>query len=277
MRLLVALADEGTFTDAAISVGISQAAASRTLASLERDLGTRLVHRTTRSVGFTATGARVLEHARRALEELAALERAARGSGSVLRLGYAWAALGQHTQVVERTWQAQHPDVELLLVQSNTRTAGLLEGVADVAVLRRPVDDRRLRSIVVGVEPRYAGVAAGNPLARKRSLRLADFDGCTIAIDSVTGTTSEALWPEGSGPRATRAIRGMEEWLTVIASGRALGMTSAATAWQHPRPGVVYRPVRDVPPVAVTLAWRASDAPPLAQAFAGLVAAVYAE
>lgn len=277
LRVLVALADEGTFTDAAISLGISQAAVSRTVTSLERDLGVRLVQRTTRSVAFTPAGTAVLEQARRVLDTLDAIERIARGTGSELRVGYAWSALGQHTQRVAEVWAERYPGVELVLLQANTHTAGLLEGTADIAVLRRPVDDRRLHSTVVGVEPRYAGLATSNPLARKRSLRLDDFDGCTIAIDSVTGSTTEALWPAGSGPTSTRHVRGIEEWLTVVASGRALGMTSAATAWQHPRPGVVFRPVRDVPPVPVTLAWRASDAPPSAQAFANLVAGVYAE
>ena len=34
LRCLTAIVDEGTFTDAAIRLGVSQAAASRTLASL---------------------------------------------------------------------------------------------------------------------------------------------------------------------------------------------------------------------------------------------------
>ena len=38
LRCLVAIAEAGSFTDAAIDLGISQAAASRTLASLESAL-----------------------------------------------------------------------------------------------------------------------------------------------------------------------------------------------------------------------------------------------
>ena len=67
LRCLVAIAEAGSFTDAAIDLGISQAAASRTLASLEAALGVRLLRRTTREVTLTAAGGRVLAHARRAL------------------------------------------------------------------------------------------------------------------------------------------------------------------------------------------------------------------
>ncbi len=46
LRCLVAIVDSGTFTDAAIDLGISQAAVSRNLMALERALGVRLLHRT---------------------------------------------------------------------------------------------------------------------------------------------------------------------------------------------------------------------------------------
>jgi DNA-binding transcriptional LysR family regulator len=67
LRCLVAIAEAGSFTDAAVDLGISQAAASCTLASLESALGVRLLRRTTRDVTLTAAGSRVLAHARRAL------------------------------------------------------------------------------------------------------------------------------------------------------------------------------------------------------------------
>src|ERR1700734_401174 len=62
LRCLVAIADAGTFTDAAIDLGISQAAASRTIASLETALGVRLLRRTTRQVSLTAAGSRGVPH-----------------------------------------------------------------------------------------------------------------------------------------------------------------------------------------------------------------------
>ena len=73
LRALVAVADAGSFTDAAIDLGISQAAASRTLIALEQILGVRLLHRTSRSVTPTTAGVQVLTRARQVLADAANL------------------------------------------------------------------------------------------------------------------------------------------------------------------------------------------------------------
>ncbi|GAA5615430.1 HTH-type transcriptional regulator ArgP [Streptomyces platensis] len=69
LRCLVAIVDAGGFTDAAIDLGLSQAAVSRTLGSLEDFLGVRLLHRTSRSASPTTAGVHVLARARKVLAE----------------------------------------------------------------------------------------------------------------------------------------------------------------------------------------------------------------
>jgi DNA-binding transcriptional LysR family regulator len=275
LRVLLAVVDAGTFTGAAAGLRTSQASVSRTVAALERALGARVLRRTTREMSLTAVGARVVAHARRILEEVAAMERAADEARGDLRVGYAWAALGRHTTAVQRRWSHDHPGSTLVFVQSNTPTAGLTEGTADVSVLRRPVSDPRLRTSLLGVERRYAALAADDPLARRRSVSLADFAGRTVAVDDATGTTTEELWSPQMAPGATRTVRGVDEWLTVIAAGQAVGVTAEATATQHPRPGVVYRPVRDATPVRVWLAWWADSPPPRLEPLVQLVCQEY--
>ncbi|CAM5230454.1 LysR family transcriptional regulator [Streptomyces chartreusis] len=274
LRCLVAIVDEGTFTDAAIALGVSQAAVSRSLASLERALGVRLLRRTSREVTPTGTGLRVLAHARRVLGEVDGLVREATSGHARLRMGYAWAALGRHTPAFQRRWAAAHPGTDLQLVRTNSSTAGLAEGACDLSVVRRPVDDRRLDSAIVGLERRLCAVAADDPLARRRSVRLADLSGRTLVVDRRTGTTTTDLWPPGSRP-AIEETHDVDDWLTVISTGRCIGMTAEATAHQYPRPGVVYRPVRDAEPIAVRLAWWRDDPHPAAQAAIELLTALY--
>ncbi|WP_336922425.1 LysR family transcriptional regulator [Aquipuribacter sp. SD81] len=276
LRAFVAVADEGTFTDAALALGTSQAAVSRRVAALEDRLGVRLLQRGPRGATPTATGTRLLAHARRVLDELAALERVAADAGSETRVGFAWSALGRHTTTLQRRWVAEHPGRRLVLVQAGTPSAGLLEGLVDVAVVRREVADERLRAALVGVERRLACLPSDDPLARRRVLRLADFDGRTVAVDLRTGTTTRDLWPAGGGPATTREVHGVDEWLTAVAAGEALGLTSEATAAQFPRPGVVYRPVQDAPPVPVHLVWWHDDPPSHVAELVGLVRALYA-
>jgi DNA-binding transcriptional LysR family regulator len=275
LRTLVAVADEGTFTDAAIALGVSQAAVSRTIASLEAELGVTLLRRSTRHVAPTALGVRVIARARRILAELEELERTVAGPGGELRVGYAWSTLGRHTLSVQRAWAQAHPDRPLTFVQSNTATAGLADGTAELAVVRRPLPAIRYSSAQVGSERRYAAVAADDPWARRRFVRLAEFAGRTVAVDARTGTTTVDMWPPGSGPGAVRETHSVDDWLTAIAAGQAIGMTSEATVAQHPRPGVVYRLVRDAPPVPVWLAWWRDDPPALRTALVRVIREAY--
>lgn len=276
LRALLGVVDEGTFTDAAIALGTSQASISRTVADLERELGVRLVQRTSRGAAPTVAGVRVAAHARRVLEEVDAMARVAADTDAEVRVGYAWSALGRHTTPLQRRWSVEHPGSTLVFVQAGTGTAGLLEGAADIAVTRRRLDERRFCSALIGVEARYAALAADHPLARRRSLRMRDFAGATVGIDARTGTTTEDLWPPEAAPAATRDTHNVDEWLTLIAAGQAIGITTAATTWQHPRPGIVYRPVRDAPPVPVWLAWWRDGEPACAVALVQLATELYA-
>lgn len=257
LRALVAVVDSQTFTDAAIALGTSQAAVSRSVAALERALGLRVLQRTTRNVAPTPAGERIIEHARRILDEVALLERTARGQGGELRVSYAWSALGRRTVALQRKWEEAHPGVRLIWVQSNSPTGGLANGSVEVAVVRRPLTDPRFATTLIGTETRYAAVAKDDPLARRRFLRLSDFSGRTIAVDQRTGTTTEELWSGNDRPVSVRLVQGVDEWLTLISTGQAIGMSSEATAAQNPRPGISYRPVRDAPPISVFLAsWK---------------------
>ena len=275
LRALTAVVDEGTFTDAAIALRTSQASVSRAVAELERTLGARLLLRTSQGARPTVLGRRVTEHARQVLAEVALIERLGEQRSAHLRVGFAWSVFGRLTTPIQRQWQAERGAVTF--VQSNTPTAGLLEGEVDVAVVRRPLDDRRFETSLVGAEKRYAALAVDDALVRRRRLSLADLSRRPVAIDRATGTTSTELWPTGAAPTDLLEVHGMEEWLTVVAAGAAVGITSEATADQFPRPGISYRPVVDAPPIAVWLVWWRDDPPAGAAAFRQLVCERYAE
>ncbi|GAA4967629.1 LysR family transcriptional regulator [Actinoplanes utahensis] len=261
LRALVAVVEAGTFTDAATELGVSQAAVSRSIAALESALGVRVLQRTTRHVALTATGRQVLAGARRILDEVTHLHRLTERQRSELRVGYAWAALGKHTRRLQRAWAADHPGTALVFVHTNTPSAGLSDGTADVAVIRRALDDPRFDTALIGTEARCAAVATDNPLARRRTLHLRDLTRYPVAIDARTGTTTLDLWHPGPPPAAIRSTHGVDEWLTLIAANQAVGVTSEATANQNPRPGVAYRTLRHAPRIPVRLAWWRDDPP----------------
>lgn len=276
VRYFVAAADAGSFTDAAALLFVSQAAVSRTIASFENAVGDRVFRRLPAGCELTSTGQQLLPHARRVLLEASRFSDFLSSRESVMRLGYAWSALGEHTTRLQRDWSASDRSVGLEIVRHNSPTAGLAEGACDVAVIRGALDDKRFESVVVGLERRLVVFASDDPQwSRRRSVRMAEIADRTVIIDPKVGTTSIALW--AASDRAPQVVEALDidGWLDAIAAGRGVGVTAEATAHHHPRAGVTYRPVSDGPRIPVRIAWRRDDPPPALTDLVDAVTALY--
>ena len=74
MRSFIGVVEAGTFVGAADAIGLSKQAVSRHVAELERRLGVRLLHRTTRRLSLTEEGETFFLRARELLSEMDRLE-----------------------------------------------------------------------------------------------------------------------------------------------------------------------------------------------------------
>ncbi|ASU82120.1 LysR family transcriptional regulator [Nocardiopsis gilva YIM 90087] len=254
-RALAAIGDEGTITGAAAALRISQPALSRTLSQLERGLGTQLVERTTRNLHLTEAGRRLWEHAHRILAHVDDALAEVSAGPRPLRIGFAWAALGHHTVPLLREWRRDHPDIPLQAQRLDDPEAALRCGDIDLAFLRTPTDDDEFYSLPLYQERRLVALSEDDPLATRPSLELADIADRTIAMCASAGTTSTELWSADRRPSTTIEVANVDEWLTVIATGDAVGVTAEATGHSHPHPGVRYLPIADAPPITVCLVW----------------------
>ncbi|MGA4847259.1 LysR family transcriptional regulator [Streptomyces sp. G5(2025)] len=270
LRALAAIGDEGTLTDAARVLHLTQPALSRTLAQLEQRLGVRLVERTTRSLRLTAPGRRLWENAHRILREVddALTDVTEAGTPRPLRLAFAWAALGSHTVPLLRAWREQHPESPVHIRRADDPAALLRRGAADLAFLRLSPepDDPHVTHQPLIRERRLAVVPVSHPLAGRTDVTLAELGTETVALCATAATTTAELWPAGRRP-GTVTVPGVDEWLTTIATGAAVGVTAEGTMHQHPHAGVRYVPVRDAEPVTVRLAWPARGSHPATDTF----------
>ncbi|MFF1342811.1 LysR family transcriptional regulator [Streptomyces sp. NPDC058290] len=270
LRAFLAIAEEGAITRAAARLHTGQPALSRTLRQLEDHQGVRLVDRSTHHLELTAEGRTFRDRAAAALAAVdAALDPRAL-TARPLRLGHPWAALGDHTIPLLRRWDELHPDTPLELRRIDDRLAGLTQGKVDVALLRGPVTEPGLVTVQLLTEERVAVVPAGSDLADKTALTPADLAAWPVALNTVAGTTTLDLWPVDARPTATIEVANTDEWLTAIAAGRAVGISTSATPRMHTHPAIAYRPLTDVPPVPLLLAWRSG--PPGHPAIPDLVA-----
>jgi LysR family transcriptional regulator, regulator for bpeEF and oprC len=142
MKVFVRVAERGSFGRAADELEISRPAASAHVAALEKHLGARLLHRTTRRVGLTAEGTEFLRRARRILEELRDAEETLRDTRSKpqgkLRVDVP-VAFGRYLLLPALPdFTRRYPLIELDL-RLNDRIVDLVAERVDVAVRVGPI------------------------------------------------------------------------------------------------------------------------------------------
>jgi DNA-binding transcriptional LysR family regulator len=120
LNAVVAVAAHRSFRRAATELGLSPSALSHAIAALERRLGVRLFHRTTRSVALSAAGEQFLNRIRPALGEIAeamADANALRDTPSgVLRLNTSDGGARQVLQPIILEFLERYPDMQVDLV-----------------------------------------------------------------------------------------------------------------------------------------------------------------
>src|SRR5579884_4015781 len=84
LKAFVAIAHRKSFRRAALDLGVSVSSLSTRMRTLEQTLGVGLLHRTTRSVGLTEAGERLMARLVPALREVDQAVASVQGSGSVL-------------------------------------------------------------------------------------------------------------------------------------------------------------------------------------------------
>ena len=277
LRTFVAVVEAGSFTEGAARLFVSQAAVSRTIATLERHLGVELLRRVPTGCVPTQAGWQLLPAARRVLAEADRFTAFTGSRQEVLRVGYAWAALGVHTSPLLRGWDVDETGTELEISRGEAPDAGLSEGKCDVAIVRRPLADPALSSVVIGTERRVVAFAEDDvPWARRRQLSLAEIAERTVVIDSRAGTTDAALWAREPRTPTFLPSTNVDQWLDLISAGRGVGITAEATSHHHRRDGVKYRRIAGADPVSVLLVWRRDERIPGLDTLIARAQALYA-
>jgi LysR family hydrogen peroxide-inducible transcriptional activator len=180
LKYLVSLADHKHFGRAAAACYVSQPTLSTQIKKLEDELGVPLVERAPRKVMLTPAGRDAADRARRIVAEVEQMKEAARRSQDpevgTVRLGL-FPTLGPYLlpHVVPRL-RARFPHLELLLVEekSDVLLSRLREGKLDAGLLALPVADDQLHTEFLFEEPFLLAVPESHPLAKRKSLTLAE-------------------------------------------------------------------------------------------------------
>jgi DNA-binding transcriptional LysR family regulator len=209
LRVLVVVAQCGSFTAAARELGLSTAAVSKTVARYERELGSRLFNRTTRRLSVTTAGQRFIEQLNVSLAGLARgadeLREAATEPAGLVRV-CTHSAIGRALVVPAlQEFLAAHPRVTVELHFDDRRRDLLKEGF-DFGIRHGNPVDKGFVSQPLGKMP-LALVASPVYLAQRgEPQRPEDLRQHTcISVRTQDGRPSEWLFePLAKGPRKHR-------------------------------------------------------------------------
>ncbi|MFK0025131.1 LysR family transcriptional regulator [Streptomyces sp. NPDC090798] len=260
LRVFRAVAEQGTFTAAAASLGYTQSAVSRQIAAIERVAGAELLERRRDGVRLTAAGLVVMRRATTVLDEIDATARELSGlpgqTGTV-RLGWfpsAGAVLLPRALVALR-----RTDPGLRIVSREGSTPALVRalraGSLDLALLAsappfRP-PDAESPPLVLHTLTEHAlclALPATHPLARGDCVDVADLRGQRwIAGSSAGEDRLMGVWPGlDERPEIAHTARDWLAKLHLVAAGCGLTTVPPALAQAAP-PGVRILPVRGGP------------------------------
>ncbi|MFI7227463.1 LysR family transcriptional regulator [Nonomuraea angiospora] len=157
LRYFVTLAEELHFGRAAAREHIVQSALSQQIQRLERELGVRLLNRSTHHVDLTPAGAAFLIEARQILAHVGRAGQAARNavaSAPTLRVGIIDAGYDSMPQIL-RELQRGHPDITIHQVEAGTpeQYRQLADGRLDIAIGPASQTQAEVASKLIRLDP----------------------------------------------------------------------------------------------------------------------------
>lgn len=256
---------------------------SRTIRWLEGELGAPLFTRDTRKVELTETGRAFLAECRVALAQIdlavESARHAAAGDRGRLVVAYMDFAINGALPDILAHFRARFPTVRVDLQYHWTeqQKAKLLERAIDVGFLIGPFASPQVDTLKVASERFVAVVPERHPLARRRTIAIADLAdepfvfGATATWGPFRATVNNLCLEAGFVPNVTQEAHNRDGIFGLVAAG--MGVTiyvECATRSYHQ--GLVIRPLTGVSARMETVAaWRKDNRLPIVPDFLSVV------
>jgi DNA-binding transcriptional LysR family regulator len=245
-----------SFSRAADELHFTQSAVSQQIASLERDVGVRLINRN--PVSLTPPGRMLCDRYASALAELVAaeaeLESFREGGSGRLRISAVGAGASRLLPGAAAGFAVRFPGVVVQIHEheGTEALARVKRGEADIALTfgyEEPTERRpRLRWLRLTHERVYLAVPASHPFARKPAVRLADLFGQPFVYTPNAGFSLEAIAEAAGAPLTPTAVFAGENpdaTHAMVAQGAGLALVPELD--RAARPGVEHVRLLDPP------------------------------
>lgn len=289
LRYFVAVAEELSFTRAAMRLHIGQPPLSQQIQALEGEIGATLLDRSRRWVRLTEAGRLFLDDARRILalsaDAAETARRAERGEIGELRIGFTRSI--PHTPIFPRIineFRKQFPQVTLRLQEmpTNQQITAMNDGSLDLGFLR-PLESENsdaLDQIVLSHDPLAVVVPIGHRLAKRPAVTIGDLrneDFLMFPRDDGTTLTPRVIQlcrDAGFEPKVAMEAREAATIIGLVAAGCGISVLPSVLGNMGIKE-IRFRPLNN--PAALTslvLASRRGEAGVLVKAFLGIAVTV---
>jgi DNA-binding transcriptional LysR family regulator len=257
IRLFIKVAQAGSFTAVANQIQAKTSAVSRSISFLEKDIGARLLQRTTRHVHLTDVGRRYLDRLSGIIAELDQADAEAAGSlvepSGTLRVHCAPGLALTHLTAAVVAYQRLYPlvAVELSLAQA---LPNLLEGGFDLSlVVALQLPDSAFVSSRIGstysilaASPGYVcthpAVTSAQDLLRHTFLR---FEGAPNETHRMSLVGADGRQSEAELPPARLTVNSDEAMKIALRAGAGIGTVSIYSALDDLEAGRLVRLLHD--------------------------------
>ncbi|WP_022975996.1 LysR family transcriptional regulator [Nevskia ramosa] len=256
LKYFIAVAEERSFSRAALRLHVSQPPLSTQLKALEDELGVRLLDRTNRGVSLTAAGQVFFDEMRAVLARLERGKEMARNAGrgdvGTLSIGFVSIADYGILPPALKEFRSLYPGVEVHLHELTTdaQVREIRAARLDLGIGLGPLDAPDLHFEAVAQEQLMLAAPTGHRLTRgdkavdlktlaNESFIIPPRDIAPGLFDLIIGECRAV----GFAPRITQQARQMQTVISLVACGMGFALVPASVQNLR-RQGVQYRPLQ---------------------------------
>jgi len=248
LRALSAIVDTRSFTAAARRLEISQSSLSHAIATLEDELGIRLLERGRRGAHPTHLGMRVLRHAQQVLSLLDAIYAEADNAADLrsgrIRVGSIPSAAVAFLPRAIAQFTAQYANVEIVLIEEPSQGPDQLlsllrDHTLDAAILELPV--LGVETVPLLKDELCALVPEQSALARRKQLSVRQLAGTPLIISRYTSEhfLREAFAAHNLEPKVRFEVQDLATLVNLVREGLGVSIIPRLALPTVP-PGLIF-------------------------------------
>jgi DNA-binding transcriptional LysR family regulator len=269
LRYFVTLAEELHFGRAAEREHIVQSALSQQVQRLERELGVRLLERSTHHVSLTAAGVVFLVEARQILGRVDRAAEAVRNTATAdapLRVGIVDSSYDSMPQILHEV-QARYPGLVIHQIEASVpqQYQRLMDGRLDVGVGRAALAPPQIASLLFRQDPLGVLVPTNHPFAELDGVSVAELAREPLLLSAEARApefnqfTVEMCRAAGFTPTVYQGtVESIRAAADLVAAGRCLYCVPSSCIGALP--GTIWRPlIEPASDYPWSVLWRADD------------------